>query len=50
MKNSDKTTAKIKSDAVLIKAILHLIISGVELYKEYQDNPSFKNVVVGGCY
>ena len=43
MKNSDKATAKIESDAALIKAILHSMTSGVELFKEFQDNPSFKN-------
>lgn len=42
MKNSDKATAKIESDAALIKAILHSMTSGVELFKEFQDNPSFK--------
>lgn len=43
MKNSDKDTAKIESDAALIKAILLSMSSGVELYKEFQDNPSFKS-------
>lgn len=42
MKNSDKTTAKIESDAALIRAILQSMTSGVELFKEFQDNPSFK--------
>jgi type I restriction enzyme R subunit len=42
MKNSDKATAKIESDAALIKAILESMTSGVELFKEFQDNPSFK--------
>lgn len=42
MKNSDKATAKIESDAALIKAILQSMTSGVELFKEFQDNPSFK--------
>lgn len=43
MKNSDKDTAKIESDAALIKAILLSMSSGVELYREFQDNPSFKS-------
>ena len=42
MKNSDMATAKIESDAALIKAILNSMNSGVELFKEFQDNPSFK--------
>ena len=42
MKNSDKATAKIESDAALIKAILQSMTTGVELFKEFQDNPSFK--------
>jgi type I restriction enzyme, R subunit len=42
MKNSDKATAKIESDAALTKAILKSMTSGVELFKQFQDNPSFK--------
>ncbi|HNW50489.1 MAG TPA: type I restriction endonuclease [Prolixibacteraceae bacterium] len=42
MKNSDKTTAKIESDAALMKAVLQSMTSGVELFKQFQDNPSFK--------
>lgn len=42
MKNSDKATAKIESDAALMKAILQSMTSGVELFKQFQDNPSFK--------
>jgi len=42
MKNSDKATAKIESDAALMKAILQSMTTGVELFKQFQDNPSFK--------
>lgn len=42
LKNSDKATAKIESDAALLQAILKSMTSGVELFKEFQDNPSFK--------
>ena len=42
MKNSDRATARIESDAALIQAILKSMNSGVELFKEFQDNPSFK--------
>lgn len=42
MKNSDRATAKIESDSALMKAILLSMSSGVELFKEFQDNPSFK--------
>lgn len=42
MKNSDKATAKIESDAALMKAVLQSMTSGVELFKQFQDNPSFK--------
>jgi type I restriction enzyme R subunit len=42
MKNSDRATAKIESDSALMKVILLSMSSGVELFKEFQDNPSFK--------
>lgn len=42
MKNADKAVARIESDSALMKAILHSMTSGVELFKQFQDNPSFK--------
>lgn len=42
MKNSDIATAKIESDAALVKIVLQSMNTGVELFKEFQDNPSFK--------
>jgi type I restriction enzyme R subunit len=42
MKNGDKATAKIESDAALIAAIVQSMNTGLELFKEFQDNPSFK--------
>ncbi|MFW5804386.1 MAG: type I restriction endonuclease subunit R, partial [bacterium] len=42
MKNSDAATAKIESDAALKEAVLKSMTSGVELFKQFQDNPSFK--------
>jgi type I restriction enzyme R subunit len=42
MKNGDKATAKIDSDAALIAAIVQSMNTGLELHKEFQDNPSFK--------
>ena len=42
IKNSDSATAKIESDAALLKVILGSMNSGVELFKHFQDDPSFK--------
>lgn len=42
IKNSDRDTARIESDKALLGIILKSMTSGVELYKEYQDNPSFQ--------
>lgn len=42
MKNADKAVARIESDSALMKAILQSMTSGVELFKQFQDNPSFK--------
>lgn len=42
IKNADRETAKIESDRALMQIILNSMASGVELYKQYQDNPSFQ--------
>ena len=42
MNNGDKATAKIESDAALIAVIVQSMNTGLELFKEFQDNPSFK--------
>ena len=34
--------ARIESDKALMSIILRSMTSGLELYKEYQDNPSFQ--------
>ena len=45
MRNSDSETARIESDAVLAKVMLDYMKSNMELYKTFQDNPSFKKFV-----
>jgi type I restriction enzyme R subunit len=42
MKHSDATTARIESDAALAKVILSYMKSNMELFKNFQDDPSFK--------
>lgn len=42
IKNSDEATAKIESDAALSKVILAYMTSNMELFRNFQDNPSFK--------
>lgn len=45
IKNSDSATARIESDAALAKVILAYMTSNMELFKNFQDNPSFKQWV-----
>lgn len=42
IRNSDREVARIESDKALMSIILRSMTSGLELYKEYQDNPSFQ--------
>ncbi len=42
MKNSDKQTAKIESDKALNKAIINLMSDNMEVFKQFNDNQSFK--------
>ena len=42
MKNSDKQNAKIESDKALNRAVLHTMTDNMEVFKQFQDNPSFK--------
>lgn len=42
IRNSDREVARIESDKALMAIILNSMASGLELYKEYQDNPSFQ--------
>jgi type I restriction enzyme R subunit len=42
MKNSDKQNAKIESDKALNKAIINLMTDNIEIFKQFNDNPSFK--------
>lgn len=42
IRNSDREVARIESDKALMTIILKSMTSGLELYKEYQDNPSFQ--------
>lgn len=42
MKNSDKQNAKIESDKALNKAIINVMADNMEVFKQFNDNPSFK--------
>ena len=42
MKNSDKQNAKIESDKALNQAVLTTMVDNMEVFKQFQDNPSFK--------
>jgi len=42
MKNSDKQNARIESDRVLQSVIFGIMADNMELFKQYQDNASFK--------
>lgn len=42
MKNSDKQNAKIESEKALNKAIINIMSDNMEIFKQYNDNQSFK--------
>ncbi len=42
MKNSDEQGARMESDSALEKVILAIMADNMELFKQFQDNPSFK--------
>jgi len=42
MKNSDKRNAKLESEEALNRAIIDIMADNMELFKQYNDNPSFK--------
>lgn len=42
MKNSDKQNARLESEKALEKVILNIMSDNMELFKQFQDNPSFK--------
>lgn len=54
MKNSDKQNAKMECEKVLNAIILSIMKDNMELYKQFQDNPSFKkwllNIVFNVTY
>ncbi len=41
IKNSDKQNARIESQRALQNVILSIMSDNMELYKQFQDNPSF---------
>ena len=43
MKNSDKQNAKIESERALKAVIFSIMADNMELFKQYNDNPSFNN-------
>ncbi|UGB29949.1 type I restriction endonuclease subunit R [Metabacillus sp. B2-18] len=42
MKNSDKQNAKIESQKALNRAVINLMTDNMEIFKQYNDNDSFK--------
>ena len=42
MKNSDKQNARIESERALKKAVMNMMSDNMELFKQFNDNPSFK--------
>lgn len=42
MKNSDKQNAKIEADKALNNAIINMMTDNMEVFKQFNDNPSFK--------
>src|SRR5205814_6756827 len=42
MKNSDKQNARIEHDNALQRVIIDLLTDHTELFKQFQDNPTFK--------
>ncbi|WP_368993558.1 type I restriction endonuclease subunit R [Caldifermentibacillus hisashii] len=42
MKNSDKQNARIESEKALNRAIINLMTDNMEIFKQYNDNESFK--------
>ena len=42
MRNSDKQNARIESDRALQSVIFGIMADNMELFKQFQDNPSFK--------
>jgi len=43
MQNSDKQNARIEHDKALERAVIELLSDHTELFKQFSDNPSFKN-------
>ncbi|RKD25235.1 type I restriction enzyme, R subunit [Caminicella sporogenes DSM 14501] len=42
MKNSDKQNARIESERALNRAMINMMADNMELFKQFNDNPSFK--------
>lgn len=42
MKNSDKQNARLESERALGKAVMNMMADNMELFKQFNDNPSFK--------
>ncbi|MDL2274131.1 hypothetical protein LJC34_06290 [Oscillospiraceae bacterium OttesenSCG-928-G22] len=42
MKNSDKQNARMESDRVLQSIVFSIMADNMELFKQFNDNPSFK--------
>ncbi len=45
IKNSDKQNARLESERALQQAIISIMTDNMELFKQFQDNPSFKKAL-----
>mgnify|MGYP000116298979 FL=1 len=43
MRNSDEESARLESERALQQVIFSIMADNMELFKQFQDNPSFKN-------
>ena len=41
MKNSDKQNARIESERALRRTVMNMMADNMELFKQFNDNPSF---------
>lgn len=42
MRNSDEQSARLESERALQEVIISIMADNMELFKQFQDNPSFK--------
>jgi type I restriction enzyme, R subunit len=45
MRNSDRQNARIEHDKALERAVIELLSDHIELFEQFSDNPSFRNLL-----